>query len=250
MVTIGSGLRVAGGARGDTSEGTRGTASVHSSLWLLGIALLAASSQAATNEVRSVVDGAAGWATNAAARVVVAACQPCPVGASRSASYLNRSGFLSAFVMFPALDNDHDGRCDEDDPDDDNDGLADTVELSGAAFTPASPTDPMRADSDGDGMNDGAEAATGSNPLDPGSLLRILSIHRDGPRTRIAWQGRGGRTYALEGAGTLPALATNAVPLATVTAVGGAPPWFDTQAIATNATGAAARYYRVTTGTK
>jgi hypothetical protein len=54
------------------------------------------------------------------------------------------------------------------DPDDDNDGLSDADELSGAACG-GIVTDPLRADTDGDLFLDGAECALGTNPADVNS---------------------------------------------------------------------------------
>jgi ELWxxDGT repeat protein len=50
------------------------------------------------------------------------------------------------------------------DADSDDDGLADGAEVLAIG------TDPLLADSDGDGHSDGAEVGAGSNPLDPGSV--------------------------------------------------------------------------------
>jgi hypothetical protein len=51
------------------------------------------------------------------------------------------------------------------DPDDDNDGLADTVELSLLpCATATGPLDPFHPDSDGDGYMDSAECSIGTNP--------------------------------------------------------------------------------------
>ncbi len=56
-------------------------------------------------------------------------------------------------------DNDGDGNPDDTDPDDDNDGLPDTVEDGGGFFIDANQTgtDPLVADTDGDGFKDGDE---------------------------------------------------------------------------------------------
>ena len=66
-------------------------------------------------------------------------------------------------------DFDADGLGDVCDPDDDNDGLLDTVETDNNVFTSPSDTgsDPFDADSDNDGWGDGAEVAGGSDPNDP-----------------------------------------------------------------------------------
>jgi hypothetical protein len=64
------------------------------------------------------------------------------------------------------LDADGDGISDATDPDDDNDGLDDTVETNTGTFVSASDTgsNPLIADTDGDGMNDGAEVTAGRDP--------------------------------------------------------------------------------------
>jgi hypothetical protein len=86
--------------------------------------------------------------------------------------------------VFNALDDgpdfDGDGSCDTGDLDDDNDGLADTDELT-AGTNPFDPdtdddglldgaevdigTDPLNPDTDGDGLLDGSEVTAGTNPL-------------------------------------------------------------------------------------
>jgi len=58
------------------------------------------------------------------------------------------------------------------DPDDDGDGLPDTVETDTGVFVSAADTgtDPNDPDSDGDGVSDGDEVAAGSDPNDPASV--------------------------------------------------------------------------------
>jgi hypothetical protein len=56
------------------------------------------------------------------------------------------------------------------DSDDDNDGLPDSVETSGPpCISSTSATDPLKADTDGDGVLDGAECALGSDPTNAAS---------------------------------------------------------------------------------
>lgn len=84
-------------------------------------------------------------------------------------------------------DNDRDGEPDFSDPDDDNDGLLDSVE--GALGT-----DPMNADSDGDGMPDGWEFQYQLLPRDPtdaasdpdGDGMTNLQEYRNGTNPRSA----------------------------------------------------------------
>ena len=63
-------------------------------------------------------------------------------------------------------DADGDGIPDASDPDDDNDGLTDVVETNTGTFVDANDTgsNPLVADTDGDGMNDGAEVTAGRDP--------------------------------------------------------------------------------------
>ena len=65
-------------------------------------------------------------------------------------------------------DTDGDAAGDACDPDDDDDGLLDAVETGSGVFVSAfdAGTDPVVADSDGDGFDDGLEVAAGSDPND------------------------------------------------------------------------------------
>lgn len=84
---------------------------------------------------------------------------------------LNLHGALAAFA-----DNDADGIPDATDPDDDNDGLSDLDEINDIG------TDPLVADTDGDGLLDGFEVNYRPNPPDtytPGQDLNPLAADTD-----------------------------------------------------------------------
>lgn len=77
------------------------------------------------------------------------------------------------------------------DSDDDNDGLMDADEVSGALCSGAI-TNALLVDSDGDHLTDGWECVSGSNPLDPGSaVLGSSSGDADGDRLTDVWEQRG-----------------------------------------------------------
>jgi hypothetical protein len=67
---------------------------------------------------------------------------------------------------------DGDTQGDACDSDDDNDNLLDVVETNTGTFVSPSDTgsNPLNADSDGDGFDDGLEVALGSDPNDAGSV--------------------------------------------------------------------------------
>jgi hypothetical protein len=69
-------------------------------------------------------------------------------------------------------DFDGDSQGDACDSDDDNDGLADSVETDTGVFVSPGDTgsDPLNADSDGDGLQDGTEVALGLDPNTPDAL--------------------------------------------------------------------------------
>lgn len=78
------------------------------------------------------------------------------------------------FLPNSAKDNDGDGltnaeeaaaRTNPDNPDTDGDGVNDGAEVHRKVGGVAAPTDPLRADTDNDGLSDGAEATRGTDPL-------------------------------------------------------------------------------------
>jgi hypothetical protein len=170
--------------------------------------------------------------TNGALRLVAAVGQGQPIAAvSADAGPTLYQGFLGGAVLFPNLDHDADGLCDEVDPDNDNDGLADLEELHGNLFPVTTITDVNKADSDGDGASDGAEAVMASNPLDSQSLLRLTQFQMEADGTvTLAWQAQGGVRYRVDWGASLTDLHfANFMP-GQVTATGGTGPWLDTVA--------------------
>jgi len=120
--------------------------------------VLPVSLYAQVQEETHVLDGAGGIVGSASFDARFSACQMGPIGDSSSGNFLNRAGFFTSFLLHPLQDADADGIKDEDDPDDDNDDLSDLTEIGGHGFDPQTQTDPLLADSDGDGMSDGEES--------------------------------------------------------------------------------------------
>lgn len=88
--------------------------------------------------------------------------------------------------------------------DTDGDGLSDQEEITGSnnVLTPANPdgrvTNPLLADSDGDHMNDGQEAISGTDPNDSASRFELVSVLATGaPGVRIQWSSSTGRFYSM-----------------------------------------------------
>lgn len=112
-----------------------------------------------------------------------------PVGPSGSPLDLGTvaPGFFPILAgALPGLDGDLDGVAWFLDPDDDGDGLDDSVETNTGAFVSAGDTgtDPLLADSDGDGVPDGIETGGGSDPNDPLSTPGATALPALGPAAR------------------------------------------------------------------
>ncbi len=187
---------------------------------------VAAAASAGTQLPTCTANSGGGWVDGTNHRALVSLGQGCVAGPLAGATRLSRLGFSNTFVLHPLLDTDGDGVVDENDPDNDGDGIRDREELLGVAFSPVTVTDPQRVDSDGDGMSDGDEARAGTNPLDASSRFRVLSLTVSGGNVAITFRGRGGRSYDVLAAKDVADLTTS--PDGTVSAVGGAPPWYET----------------------
>ncbi|MBV9008356.1 MAG: hypothetical protein JO354_04205 [Verrucomicrobia bacterium] len=73
-------------------------------------------------------------------------------------------------------------------------------------------------DADGDGMTNAAEAAAGTNPLDPTSIFRITSITKISASTAaITWSSVSGKSYQLQGATSPDGTYTSVGPVITAT---------------------------------
>ncbi|MBN1672482.1 MAG: hypothetical protein JXR37_15685 [Kiritimatiellae bacterium] len=77
---------------------------------------------------------------------------------------------------------------------------ASTFPGTGTALDPAShASDPLAADTDGDGVEDGGEAACGTDPADTNDVLRLMQV--DAPSATnvvLYWQSVPGKTYAIQ----------------------------------------------------
>lgn len=231
------GVRHQGGARGWSAAGA--VAGMCLCVVVCGSAL-----SASTNDVR-ILNSGGGWTTGTTHRCVSSLGAAIAASMVEGGAHIVHAGMLNAFVHRPDLDVDADGRADEDDVDDDGDALRDGVELTGSAFSPATPTDPQRADSDHDGASDGDESSFGTDPLDPTAYLAFESI-RGGPGGLIVrWRARAWRSYRLVGSSTVAGLAGSAVRTNLVTAGSGTGTWMVAEAAWTNSSPAAAEFYRV-----
>lgn len=192
----------------------------------------------------ATANSAGGWQTGTVVRCLGAVGQPFSACFIASSHRLARTGVVLAPLMDPARDADLDGIPDEDSPDDDADGLGDRQEIAGTAFSPAAATDPLRRDTDGDGATDGAEAAAGTDPLDPLALLRIVTVRGTPAGLHLEWSARGGRAYELIASTNAAGLFAGAV-AQVVTAGTGTGAWQVVTAAATNAWPSAATFMAV-----
>jgi len=218
----------------------------------VGVAFLisAAATAQTYRNLSSVHDGSGVMSTNTVNnggvdyRHVSAAGQPGGIFTNANGGLRNYAGFLQAVdIKQPNLDTDGDGVPDEISDDNDGDGLTDTAEVGGGSFDPTTPTEVNVADTDGDTVPDGAEAAAGTDPTDPNAMFEMTAIEQDGDSKVVRWTARDGKEYRVLSADGQHAYPTNLE--GTVTASGGSGPWFETPATFTNAGATETKTYGV-----
>ena len=214
----------------------------------VAVALIASASIsviAAPEQRSSTVSACGSWSSNVTVSTVCAVAQPGTVGVSSSGAFTHYSGFIGGAFIRPGTTNIH-GVAVEADPDNDDDGLTDTAEVSGSAFGGHAHTDPNAADTDDDGMSDADEAAGMFDPNDPDHRLAILSLAQSNGSLRITWIGKGGDTTnaVLWSSDVVAEELTNVLHRAAY--AGGDSPWFKmTNAHEWAAGGVTRGFYRV-----
>ncbi len=164
-------------------------------LALIGTFLISLHALAATNMTSSVLNASGGRASSGSTfNLVSATGQSGGVKFSSSGNTALYAGFLGNISLRPALDTDGDGIENELDLDNDGDTLSDLSELDGSAFSGQATTDPNLVDTDGDGMNDAAEASGMYDPNDPNHLLVITDFYVVDNTATLVWIGKGGGT--------------------------------------------------------
>ena len=158
---------------------------------------------------------------------------------------VNQAGFLNTFFLRPTLLSVH-GIPVEIDPDNDGDGLSDVAEITGSSFSPATPTDPNKADTSGSGMTDGQKAIAGTNPLDTNADFRILAVTNSAGQSFVSWRANGDGLHTYVVSATTNALQAYATVIYSNTVAGGFPPWNVVTNTAPDAALPNARFYSVT----
>lgn len=218
---------------------------IHAWVFALVACVAVSSAHAQFTNSSTVLDGSGTVSSGGGYTNISAAGQPGGIAESSGGGYVNQAGFLNTFVLKPGLDTDGDGLANELDQDNDNDQLGDAAEIAGAGFSPTSPTLVNVADTDGDGMADGFESVSGTDPNDLNAHLRFVAISNSASGRDVAWLARGNseRTYVVR---TAPA---PGLPLSTVifsnTLAGGAAPWFAITTTLVHASASNTQFYAV-----
>ena len=142
-----------------------------------------------------------------------------------SGTIVNQAGFLNTFLLHPNQLSVH-GIPVEIDPDNDGDGLSDIQEITGSAFTPATPTDPNNPSTSGNGVSDSQAAAAGVNPLDPNAAFKIISVTNASGQVFVTWRAHGNseRKYVVNT--TTNALQPYGTAIFSNYVAGGSYPWY------------------------
>lgn len=220
-------------------------AASHGSILLLAAGLLAAATDARAYTNQCAAHDSGGGAVSGVlyrASSSIGSLAGAPFAGT--AAVRGRTGFLHMWTA-SATDTDRDGIVDEDDNDDDGDTLADASEIAGTSFVPPTSTLPLRRDTDGDGSDDGAEQAAGTDPLDATALLRLVRIAPvAGGQVELRWIAREGRQYDVIRSAAVAGLATNG-PAAVVTAGAGTGSWKVVEAAVTNAAASSNAFWNI-----
>lgn len=198
-------------------------------------------------QTASVTSGGGACFSNATEWTAACVGQPGTVSVSANAQFTHYAGFLGGAFLRPGETNAH-GIALEADPDNDDDGLMDSAEVSGSAFGGHAHTDPNAADTDEDGMDDGAEAAGMYDPNDPSHRLEILLLTHSVGNLGLSWIGKGGGTTNTIrwGPDLVPGTFTGTVHSAPYP--GGDAPWFkQTNTYIWAESGTTTRFYQVRT---
>lgn len=102
-------------------------------------------------------------------------------------------------------------------------------------------TDLVLLDNDGDGSPDARELAAGTDPANPASVFRILSLQPEAGGVRLTWSTVGGKSYVVQTNGNLGDPFADFSPPILVPGPGES----TTNLLDARATAGAARYYRV-----
>lgn len=197
---------------------------VHLGLFCLWISSLDASAQLTNRS--SVLDSAGTRSSGSGYTNHSAVGQPGGIAESTGGSLVNQAGFLQTYILKPGLDTDHDGQPDELDRDNDNDDLADPVEIAGTGFDPIAPTLLNLADTDGDGQLDGWEATAGTDPNNLDSVLKLVAISNAPAGRGVAWMARGNNQRIYVVRATSEARQPYSTVIFSNTVSGGSAPWF------------------------